>query len=181
VEFGVSGKLYNSNLVLYDRKTDTYWTQIGGQAILGELTGMKLTPIPLETVVWREWKAAHPDSEVLSQDTGYVRAYGRDPYGNYYENTFLFSPVDARDDRIHPKTVVFGIEVDGVFKAYQEDDLKDLKTIDDTVNDVPIRLERDDAGIVKITNQDTGAEIVKERNFWFAWYAFHPDTELYTQ
>ncbi len=181
VEFGVSGKLYNSNLVLYDRKTDTYWTQIGGQAILGELTGMKLTPIPLETVVWREWKAAHPDSEVLSQDTGYVRAYGRDPYGNYYENTFLFSPVDARDDRIHPKTVVFGIEVDGVFKAYQEEDLKELKTIDDTVNDVSIRLERDDAGIVKITNQDTGAEIVKERNFWFAWYAFHPDTELYTR
>jgi hypothetical protein len=56
VEFGTSGKLYNSNLVMYDRKTNSYWTQIDGLAIVGELTGMKLTPISLDTVVWRDWK-----------------------------------------------------------------------------------------------------------------------------
>ncbi len=179
VVFGTSGKLYNSNLVMYDRKTNSYWTQIGGQAIVGELTGIKLTPVSIETVVWREWKAAHPDSEVLSQDTGFVRAYGKDPYGSYYEDSLLFFPVEGRDDRIHPKTVVFGIEVDGAFKAYREKDLKEASSIEDTVNGTPIKVERDTAGIVKITNQNTGAEIVKERDFWFAWYAFHPDTLLY--
>jgi hypothetical protein len=179
VEFGTSGKLYNSNLVMYDRKTDSYWTQIDGLAVVGELTGMKLKAVSIDTVVWRDWKKEHPDSEVLSQDTGFSRQYGSDPYGNYYEDTFLIFPVENEDNRIHPKTVVFGIEVDGTFKAYKEDDLKELKVIKDTVNEVNLKVERDSVGIVKITNIGTGEEIVKERDFWFAWYAFHPETELY--
>lgn len=181
VEFGTSGKLYNSNLVMYDRKTDTYWTQIDGLAVVGELTGMKLTPVSIDTVVWRDWKQEHPDSEVLSQDTGFTRSYGRDPYGNYYEDSFLIFPVENEDDRIHAKTVIFGIELNGAYKAYQEDDLKELKEIEDMVAGVRIKVERDASGIVKITNLETGEEIVKERDFWFAWYAFHPDTELYTR
>jgi len=181
VEFGTSGKLYNSNLVMYDRKTDTYWTQIDGKAIIGPLTGMKLTPISIDTVVWRDWKVAHPDSEVLSQDTGFRRSYGRDPYGSYYEDSFLIFPVESEDNRVHPKTVIFGIEVDGFYKAYGEDDLIELGEIEDSVNGVPVKVTRDDAGIVKITNLDTREEIVKERDFWFAWYAFHPETELYTK
>jgi len=179
VEFGTSGKLYNSNLVMYDRKTDSYWTQIDGQAVVGELTGMKLRPVSIDTLVWRDWKAAHPDSEVLSQDTGYNRNYGRDPYGNYYEDSFLFFPVEGQDDRIHPKTVIFGIEVNGNYKAYKEEDLIELGIIMDRIEGIDIMIERDDTGIVKITNLDSGKEIVKERDFWFAWYAFHPETNLY--
>tara|TARA_Y100000310_G_scaffold153594_1_gene152988 strand:- start:1666 stop:2667 length:1002 start_codon:yes stop_codon:yes gene_type:complete len=180
VEFGTSGKLYNSNLVMYDRKTDTYWQQIDGKAIVGELTGQELTEISIDTVVWRDWKKAHPDSEVLSQDTGHSRAYGRDPYGNYYEDSFLIFPVDNEDDRIHAKTVIFGIEVDGVHAAYQEKDLIAAGgKIEDSVGGVAVEVIRDEAGIVKIVRTDTGAEVVKERDFWFSWYAFHPDTELY--
>ncbi|MBR9699101.1 DUF3179 domain-containing protein [Candidatus Woesearchaeota archaeon] len=179
VEFGTSGKLYNSNLVMYDRKTDSYWSQIDGQAIVGELTGMELTPISVDTVVWRDWKKVHPDSEVLSQDTGFTRSYGRDPYGSYYEDSFLIFPVDNEDDRLHPKDIIFGIEVDGAYKAYREEDLKTDAEIEDTVNGVDIKVTRDEVGIVKIINVDTGEEIVKERDMWFAWYAFHPDTLLY--
>jgi hypothetical protein len=181
VEFGTSGKLYNSNLVMYDRKTNSYWSQIDGLAIVGELTGTELTPVSIDTVAWRDWKAAHPDSEVLSQDTGFTRPYGKDPYGNYYEDSFVLFPVESSDDRVHPKTVIFGIEVNGAYKAYKEDDLKELGTIEDTVAGIKIKVERDNAGIVKITNTETDEEIVKERDFWFAWYAFHPDTGLYTQ
>jgi len=181
VEFGTSGKLYNSNLVMYDRKTDSYWTQIDGLAVVGELTGRRLTPVSIDTVVWRDWKKEHPDSEVLSQDTGFSRPYGREPYGSYYEDSFLLFPVEERDDRVHPKTVIFGIEVNGIYKAYKEDDLKELKTIEDSVGGIKIRIERDDVGIVRITNLETGEEIVKERDFWFAWYAFHPDTQLYSR
>jgi hypothetical protein len=179
VEFGTSGKLYNSNLVMYDRKTNSYWSQIEGLAIVGELTGTRLKPISVDTVVWRDWKKAHPDSEVLSQQTGYTRPYGRDPYGSYYEDSFLLFPVENEDSRIHPKTVIFGIEVGGTYKAYRESDLKELGVIEDTVGGTRIKLERDEAGVVRTTNLDTGEEIPKERDFWFAWYAFHPDTGLY--
>jgi hypothetical protein len=179
VEFGTSGKLYNSNLVMYDRLTDSYWTQIDGLAIIGELTGSRLTPISIDTVSWRDWKDAHPNSEVLSKDTGFDREYGHDPYGNYYEDSFLFFPVENTDDRIHAKTVVFGIEINGEFKAYREEDLIEKGVIEDIVGGTKLKIERDPSGIVKITNTDTGEEIVKERDFWFAWYAFHPKTKLY--
>ncbi len=179
VEFGTTGKLYNSNLVMYDRKTDTYWTQIDGRAIIGELTGSELKAISIDTVVWSDWKAAHPDSMVLSQETGHVRNYGRDPYGSYYDDSFIMFPVENQDERIHPKTVIFGIEVDGVYKAYKEDDLKNKGTIRDTVNGVPIKVIRKKDGTVRIVSTDTGEEIIKERDFWFAWYAFHPDTLVY--
>jgi hypothetical protein len=179
VEFGVSGKLYNSNLVMYDRMTDTYWTQIEGQAIVGELAGTRLNPISVDTVVWRDWKKAHPDSEVLSQDTGFTKPYGVDPYGSYYEDSFVPYPLEERNDVIHPKTAVFGVEVNGSYKAYREDDVAELGAIEDVVGGARITLVRDDSGAVKVTNLETGEEVVKERDFWFAWYAFHPDTELY--
>jgi hypothetical protein len=179
VEFGTSGKLYNSNLVMYDRKTESYWTQIDGIAIAGELTGMELKEISIDTVPWREWKKEHPESEVLSQDTGFSRQYGRDPYGSYYEDSFIWFPVENTDKRIHPKTVIFGIEIDGEYKAYMEEDLIERKVIEDVFVETNIKIERRDDGKVIVTNTDIDEEIVKERDFWFAWYAFHPDTELY--
>ena len=143
------------------------------------LTGTQLEGVSIDTVVWRDWKKAHPDSEVLTQKTGYSRPYGTDPYGSYYEDSFVMFPVEAQDDRVHPKTVIYGINVNGVYKAYKEEDLKKLKSVEDEVNGVKLKVERDEAGIAKVTNLDTGDEIVKERDFWFAWYAFHPDTELF--
>lgn len=115
----------------------------------------------------------------MSKDTCFTRQYGKDPYGNYYEDSFLIFPVEGEDDRIHPKTVVFGIKVNGTYKAYREDDLIESALIEDTVNGVNISVKRDDAGVVLITDLESGSEIVKERDFWFAWYAFHPDTLLY--
>lgn len=179
VEFGTTGKLYNSNLVMYDRRTETYWTQIDGLAIVGELTGTKLRPVSIDTVTWGEWKAQHPGSEVLSKQTGHTRPYGNDPYGSYYEDSFLMYPVEHEDDRVHPKTVVFGIEVGGVYRAYREEDLLDNPLIEETVNGVPLRVERGADGTVLVMNIETNVEIVKERDFWFAWYAFHPETTLY--
>jgi hypothetical protein len=179
VEFGTTGKLYNSNLVMYDRKTDTYWTQIDGLAIVGELTGEMLDPVSIDTVVWRDWKVMHPDSEVLSKDTGFSRPYGEDPYGSYYEDSFLMFPVEKEDDRVHPKTVVFGVEVGGGYRAYREDDLLESPVIEETVNGIRVKVTRSEDGIVRVMSLETGEEIVKERDFWFAWYAFHPDTTLY--
>jgi hypothetical protein len=179
VKIGTSGKLYNSNLIMYDDLTETYWQQIDGKAIIGELTGLELQELNIDTVVWRDWKTNHPDSEVLSQQTGMNRNYGRDPYGDYYEDSFLIFPVDNEDNRIHPKTPILGVEINGQFKAYKEDDLKELVIINDEIDGTKIKLEIDEAGTITITNLDTNEIIVKERDFWFAWYAFHPDTDLY--
>lgn len=178
-KFGTSGKLYNSNLIMYDDLTDTYWQQIDGKAIIGELTGLELQELSIDTVVWRDYKTNNKDAQVLSQDTGMSRNYGRDPYGNYYEDSFLIFPVDNEDDRIHAKTPVLGIEINGKYKAYQEDQIKELRIIEDNFQNTNLKIEAKPDGTITITNLDTGELIVRERDFWFAWYAFHPETELY--
>jgi len=179
VEFGTSGKLYNSNLVMYDRDSETYWTQIDGLAIVGEKTGQSLTPISIDTLSWGAIKNIHTDTQVLDKP-GTSRNYGQDPYGGYYEDDFLIFPVENEDNEtgIHPKDVVFGITINNETKAYQESVLIDNPIIQDTLGGLNITVTRDEIGIVKILDQD-GNEIVKERDFWFAWYAFHPETTVY--
>ena len=179
VEFGVSGLLYNSDLVMYDRKTDTLWDQVSGRAIVGELTGMRLKQVPIDTVTWGDWKKLYPDTKVLSRDTGHIRLYGRDPYGDYDTSTSVYFPVENEDLRLHPKEVIFGIEINGKYKAYTEEDLKKLKKIEDRFADVNLIVERSEAGVVTVKNTDTNETIIPIRSFWFAWFAFHPDTELY--
>ncbi|WP_442488273.1 DUF3179 domain-containing protein [Halomonas litopenaei] len=112
-ELGVSGRLLNSNLVMYDRATDSEWPQLLGMAISGPLEGHGLEPRRLVWTSWKAWKTRHPESQVLSQDTGYVRNYRRDPYGGYNpvdgyylpDSGRLF-PVMAEDDRLSPKAMV---------------------------------------------------------------------------
>jgi hypothetical protein len=83
LDFGTSGQLYNSDLVMYDRQTESLWTQLLGKAVVGELTGTDLTAYPVATVAWEDWRAANPDGWVLSRDTGHPRDYGRNPYARY--------------------------------------------------------------------------------------------------
>lgn len=179
VEFGTSGMLYNSNLVMYDRRTETYWSQMDGLAIVGDLSGRELTPVSIDTVGWGKWRAAHPNSEVLSLDTGFDRDYGRDPYSDYYANGYICFPVQGRDDRIQPMAVIFGIEMDGVSVAYREDDLIERGVIEDRINDVRIRISRDTTGAVTVQTIGTQEAVGSTRAFWFSWVAFHPDTRLY--
>ncbi|MBI2647049.1 DUF3179 domain-containing protein [Candidatus Woesearchaeota archaeon] len=179
VEFGVSGLLYNSDLIMYDRKTDTLWQQVTGKAIIGKLTGMRLKQLPLDTLTWGEWKSLHPDTKVLSKETGFNRQYGRNPYGDYETSKSLYFPVENEDKSLHPKEVIYGIEIENKFKAYREEDLKKLKKIEDKIGGTNISIERSNSGIVKAINKDTNEEIVPVHSFWFAWFAFHPDTELY--
>ncbi|MBT3274402.1 MAG: DUF3179 domain-containing protein [Spirochaetales bacterium] len=180
VEFGTSGKLYNSNLIMYDRLTESYWTQIGGRAVVGPLTGARLKPIVIHTVTWADAKARHPRAEVLSRDTGFRRVYGTDPYGSYYTEEYLMFPVDNEDRRLHPKDPVLGIEVDGIYKAYGENDFSVPGKIIDEFEGRRVEITTDEYGVVTFADLSTDEEIVAERDFWFAWAAFHPDTLLYS-
>jgi hypothetical protein len=218
VEFGTSGKLYNSDLVIYDRKTDSYWSQILGAAIVGELTGYELTRIPLDHITWRKWKKLHPGTEVLSRETGFNRAYSVDPYSSYYTSPNIVFPVENRDDRLPPKAVTYGVEINGKFKAYLIEDIASLVVINDHIGgedililgrqDGPFRsfyrnvdddtLEFEVIG-TRIFDKQTGSEwningeaisgplknkqleqVVGTVNFWFAWVAFYPETDLYS-
>jgi hypothetical protein len=184
VEFGVSGKLYNSNLVMYSRinekfKTESLWTQVGGEAIVGDLTGKELKKISLDTVTWKDWLAKHPDTKVLSRDTGVVRDYDSDPYGDYYTRKGVFAPLENSDDRLFEKAIVFGIEIGEKSKAYPEEELKKNPKFTDELARKKLQVTRNSDGSVRIKNLTDGSEIIPEIGFWFAWAAFHPETELY--
>jgi len=110
VTFGTSGKLFKSDLVMYDRQTESLWPQIEGRAVAGTLTGTELERVPVATVPWDQWLAAHPDGWVLSRQTGYDRDYGRNPYQSYDQpdaEPFLFD--GTSDPRLPPKERVVGI------------------------------------------------------------------------
>ena len=114
LEFGTSGLLLNSSLVMYDRQTETLWSHFTGAGIVGELTGEELNTLPAATVAWSTWRDANPDGLVLSRDTGFDRAYGRNPYPGYDDvnsQPFLFD--GEVDGRYTAMTRIVGIEGDG--------------------------------------------------------------------
>lgn len=150
VEFGTSGKLYKSDLVMYDRKTDTYWSQVLGQGIKGELAGVKLKAIPVDTVKWADWKKQHPDTLVLSRDTGFPNylASGRydvvDLYGTSRPG-FSGIGVAFTDTRLASNSIVYGAEINSKAKAYEENVLRSAKLINDNVGGQSILVLWDDS------------------------------------
>jgi hypothetical protein len=140
VEFGTSGKLYNSNLLMYDRWTESYWSQGLGVAVTGEFTGMTLTTIPFDVITWGDWKKLRPNTLVLTTDTGYLRSYATDPYGDYYTNPRIIFPVDNDDSRMHPKEIILGFHENEIYKAYKQNDVEVHKIINDNVGDKSLML-----------------------------------------
>lgn len=184
VEFGTSGKLWNSNLAMYDRKTDSLWSQILGEAIVGEMTGTKLTILSSDQIKFGDWKKIHPQGQVLSRDTGAERFYGRDPYGDYYnDNSDVGFGVKARDNRLENKDFVLGLVIDGKAKAYYPPAIKAKGEVTDTFagKTIVARYEKDiDAVRLFERKADGSLERINPFSaFWFSWVAAHQDTELY--
>jgi hypothetical protein len=114
LEFGTSGLLLNSSLVMYDRQTETLWSHFTGAGIVGELTGVELETQPVATVSWSTWRDAHPDGLVLSRDTGFDRSYGQNPYPGYDDADSLPFLFDGDvDGRYTAMTRIVGVERDG--------------------------------------------------------------------
>ncbi|TDT15648.1 uncharacterized protein DUF3179 [Ilumatobacter fluminis] len=130
LEFGTSGSLWNSALVMYDRQTESLWSHFTGQAIAGELTGTELVDFPLTTIGWAEWREQHPDGIVLTRDTGRERDYGRNPYPGYDDidgTPFLFE--GEVDGRFTAMTRIVGVERDGVALGIQLALLEDERLV----------------------------------------------------
>ncbi len=180
LSFGVSGLLYNSDMLLYDRKTDSLWSQIMRQAVSGPLQGARLEAIPLEHTSWSDWKKRHPRTQVLSTATGYQRDYRHNPYPGYETSRRLSFPVSAVDDRYHPKAWVLGVELDGAYMAYPFEELeKSGAAVQDTLagRDIVVNYDRDNRSAT--ARLAGGGLLPAVTSYWFAWYAFHPDTGVY--
>ena len=181
-EFGVSGLLYNNDVLLYDRDTESLWSELISEAVAGERIGKKLTPLPISHTTWRDWREKHPQTLVLSEDTGHFRDYRRDPYAGYDQSRRTYFAVNAKaPDDYHPKEVVLGLGVDGVFKAYPfiELDKQGKARFSDSINGTRFDFDWDaENRSISITNSQA-QQIAGIQGFWFAWFAFHPDTEVF--
>ncbi len=136
--FGVSGDLYNSNTVMFDRETNTRWLQSSGKAIDGPREGATLDHYPSSILPWRAYKQAYATGSVLSRKTGVVRDYTRDPYGDYHGNNAILFSLSSKDDRFHPKSIVYGFDDGTRQKAYFEDAVVDRGVINDRLGDLDV-------------------------------------------
>lgn len=184
VEFGTSGKLWKSNLVMYDRKTNSLWSQVLGEAVVGEMTGAKLKLLPSDQVRYGNWKKLFPKGEVLSRDTGAIRFYGSSPYGDYFSVTNLsLSLARPADRRLPNDAFVFGIVINGKAKAYHTEAVKAKSVVEDVFEGESIILRYDkELDVVRMFKKlpDGSEERINPiSGFWFSWAAAHPQTELY--
>lgn len=181
--FGVSGLLYNSDLLLYDRKTESLWSQIDMQAISGPRKGEKLTYIPVEHTSLKSWLARFPSSSILSENTGFHRDYTQNPYAGYEKSPqTYFKVLNKAPGPLHPKALVFGVKVNGATKAYPLETLntENMATITDTLEGISIKIIWHHSGQSASLHPDSvAAGATAIQLYWFAWYAFHPATALY--
>lgn len=161
VEFGTSGKLYNSNLVMYDRTSETLWSQAMAKGIVGEYSGYDLERVPFDLAYWKDWKQLYPNTLVLSTDTGSTRPYGVDPYGDYYTSSQIFFPIEHRDDRLGPKQLVIGLEQDGNYKAYALDDLERQEVVNDSIGEREIVLVTEHPFMVRTFDRAVDGQVLE--------------------
>ncbi len=139
LDFGTTGKLRFSDLVMYDRQTESWWQQITGEAIIGELTGKRLMFLPSQIVSWETFRQTFPNGKVLNRDTGHSRPYGNNPYVGYdniNSSPFLYS--GPKDGRLPPMERVVTVSLGGEDVAYPFSVMDKVRVVNDTVGGRPI-------------------------------------------
>ena len=141
LDFGTTGNLRYSDLVMYDRQTESWWQQATGRAVVGELTGAQLEFLPSQLISWERFRTEHPTGQALSRDTGHVRDYGRNPYAGYDRvdsSPFLLDDWTLIDGRLSPKVRVLGLVVDDEAVAYPFPFLAEEPVVNDEVGGMPV-------------------------------------------
>ncbi|TGG94074.1 DUF3179 domain-containing protein [Natronospirillum operosum] len=203
---GVSGRLINSNLVMYDRDTGSLWPQISATAIAGERRGESLEEINLTWTTWGEWYAQHPDTELLSDRTGFARDYRRDPYGRYnptggyYSSDRVMFPLMTEDDSLHSKHMVSGARTRDQAVVFDLEVLAEVGLVktehfvgvhDADLGNARIYLRDGDQSFTwqegQVLESASGKAfaadalplepVIAIEAFWFAWNAVYPDSE----
>lgn len=176
--FGVSGLLYRSDVLFYDRETESLWSQIESKAITGPERGKRLKLIRSAQLSWGEWRRRHPDSSVLSDQTGYERDYLRSPYGDYARSDRLMFQMRV-DPRYMSKMPTIGLRTtSGAARAYPAVEvLRAGGSVEESFEGRKIRVAYDEPGQVFSVEAPSDIEVVE--GFWFAWMVFHPNSSVF--
>ncbi len=168
--FGVSGKLWESNLLMYDEQTESLWSQIRGEAVVGDRTGEVLEVLDANIITFAEVKKAYPEAEILSNDTGYDRDYGVTPYGDYETNDALYFDVSDENEAFSKKELFYVVHVDEDFMAgFMRADLLVAGEAEVEHGGQVIRAQVDEDGIITVTNVSTNEQLPGLITMWFSW------------
>ncbi len=168
--FGVSGLLYRRNVLMYDRQTESLWSQIAAKAVTGPMAGDSLEILPAEHTTWQDWKTRHPDTLVLSFNTGYSRNYGRDPYRNMpFDRREAAAVFSAGHVRLYPLRELEKAEKDG------------QEVVEELAGDtLTIRYDRKLHRLSITSATGEGGEPVRQFIAFLAdLRAFYPDAEIF--
>lgn len=155
LEFGISGLLYRSNKLMYDRSTNTLWNQFIGEPAVGPMvgSGIKLEVLPVVVTTWGEWVAAHPDTTVLDNDTGVYRPEEYQPeweprsiYYDYRSRLDTMFPAWQQSDLLSTKGRVLGLRINGESRAYPLEVLQRFSVINDSLGDDNLVVVADGSG-----------------------------------
>jgi hypothetical protein len=174
VEFGVSGVLHGSDLVMYDRKNNNLWQQLTGKAFSGPDRGYQLETLPLVMTEWSTWLSEHPDSQVLSNSKDNIT----DHYEKYRNSDKVMYGGNT-DPRMNPKRVIYGLNIDDQAIAIDFEMIKSKKDFNLQVADTKLHVQYNNDGSIVVSNAHSKEICVTHRSYWFAWYTFNPQTLLF--
>jgi len=178
--FGVSGLLYQSDVLLYDRRTESLWSQLMARAVTGPRIGERLKMLHIEHTTWRDWRQHHPQTRVLSRHTGYSRDYDHDPYAAYRRREGTMFPVRNADHRLPSKAWVIGLSLDGQARAWEVSALVRAGERRENWHGRQLIIRYYANGNrAEVMDAASGRTLPTVSLYWFAWAAFHPETELY--
>jgi hypothetical protein len=173
--FGVSGMLYQSDVLMYDREDESLWSQLKMEAVSGPLSGTKLEWLPSEHLTWKAWKAKYPKGEVLSTETGHQRNYTGTAYASYFKSANTMFPIPKHNEALPDKEWVVGAIHDGKAVAFP---LAQLEKNPQAKQD-GVSLKFDPDSRLATATDEKGNELPTVTVFWFAWQAFYPKTTLW--
>lgn len=162
--FGVSGYLYESNLLMYDKFSESLWSQSLGEAVIGKYTGQKLERIPVNVLDFETVKKNFPKTQILSEDTGFSRNYGYYPYGNYETSDDIYFPISGYNNKFHPKEMMYIFEYKDKYYTFPVKSLE--SSTEYKSNNVVIKITID-KGVIKVYIEDI--LIPGYYEMWFSW------------
>jgi hypothetical protein len=177
--FGVSGLLYRSDLLMYDHETESLWSQISAEAVTGRAQGGRLRQIRSRIVPWKTWLAEHPETTALTSETGHERNYRKAPYRDYATSDRVRFGA-PRDRRYHPKLLTLGLRLaGGAARGYPADEVEKAGgRVEEEFKGRKVAVTYDSSEHIFRVEAPGDVEVIE--GYWFAWAAFHPEASVFT-
>lgn len=171
--FGTTGLLYKNNDLFYDSKTESLWSQYSGEAIIGEYSKSKLSPLSFRIITLQKAKEEFSDSEILSFDTGFRKNYQDRSFLSFAKNSQIIGPITNQNDALSPKTKIIGFELDSQQFVINSEDITDRKEF--TLQSKTFTTYLDESEITLLYNRNP---INFTQSFWYVWFDFYPNTKI---